>query len=517
MAEYARLIEVEYNLNGTLAAPRQAIGEGEHSSNERESEERSAFRQSASRTPVWNEALAAALGVSNETVRLAEVEGRLESLAEGQATSEEMLIAAIMQLELQRIRSQQGTGIEAVLELSQVLEAANDYVAGEQAAEDETGQENELENPLLTEASIVVFDAAGRTAFSGTTAEGESQANLFEHAVERGVPILDWVTGRAVGYVLSAREAGDYSAQEVAFLRRTRDGLLSGGLAAAAVALLVGILIAHRISRPILALRDSATQLASGDSADRLPDSTGELGAMSRAFNAMADSLDQQQEIRSKMVADLSHELNTPLAVIRLEVEAWQDGLRTADEAAEHVLSELDLLRNLASDVELLAENDAGLLDLRKEPVDLSTFLPAAAKRWKIQAQSAGVALQIKVAEQPLVVEADPIRLSQAVGNLIRNALQHTETNGTIEVIGSTSYVERLSRTMKLIQIKDSGAGIEPENIHRVFERSVRSPGSHDGRGLGLTIVQKIVDAHDGVVWVESTPGEGSNFCIALP
>ncbi len=459
----------------------------------------------------WDEVIALELGLPLERYWRETEEFAPGELAERYGSSTEELVAAIMRLEVHRLGEDGwADDADAVFFLSSVLDEAEAYV---EDWEDDGLWESELTNPLLHDAPILVIDAEGEILFDGSGGE----TALDEDALSAGVPIRDWRDGAAVGYVLPARERWEFDIEEATFLHRTRDGLLVGGLIAAAIALFFGVFIARRISRPLTALRESAVKLADGGSADRLPVSRGELGSVSAAFNAMADSLDQQREVRSRMVSDLSHELNTPLSVVQLELEALRDGMQSADEAVDHVLRELDLLRNLAADVGLLAENAAGLLTIQKETVDLTEFLPATAKRWRTQAEAVGIDLRVAVQDSPLLVEADPTRISQALGNLIRNALQHTNQGGMIEIAGARRPVERLGGIWNTICVHDSGSGIEPKDLERIFERSVRGRAHRTGRGLGLTIVRQIVEAHDGRVWAESTPNVGSSFCLALP
>jgi signal transduction histidine kinase len=459
----------------------------------------------------WDELAADELGLPLERYWREIEEVSPAELAERYGSSSDALVGAIMQWEVLRLDAEGWLDDrDAVFFLSVVRDEVEGYVEG---WADVGFSELEYAGPLLHNAPILLVDADGEIVFDGSGGE----AALHEVDTADGIPIRDWETGEAVGYVLPARERWEFDVEESMFLDRTQDGLLIGGLIAAAAALVFGVYIARRISKPIVALRESAAELAAGGSVARLPVTVGEVGSMSAAFNAMADSLEQQREVRSRMVSDLSHELNTPLSVIRLELEALRDGMQPADEAVERVLREVDLLRNLAADVGLLAENEAGLLMIQKEAIDLTEFLPVAAGRWQTQADAVGIDFEVTVPETVLPVEADPTRLSQALGNLIRNALQHTPAGSTIEIVCARRSVERFGGIWNTICVHDSGAGIAPEDLDQVFERSVRGRANRTGRGLGLTIVRQIVEAHDGQVWAESTVDVGSSFCIALP
>lgn len=519
--EYAHLLEAQYNLRGEFGNLAEFLVEetgyeipGTELDDALTMVEAFAMFQ-------WDEIIAAELGISVERYWQELEADSPEEIAERYGSSGDAVVSAIMRWESQQLPAAEWIDeSDAVIFLSYVLDEAEIYVEGWDDLYWEDAifgdWDEEFENPLLYEAPIFVIDTNGNVLFDGSGSDIDLLTQEFDDDIE-SFPIRDWHDGSTVGFVLSAREPWYYDLEESTFLGQTRSGLLIGGLIAATIALALGALIARQISRPLSALRKSAASLAGGEPIERLLVTNGELGTMSAAFNAMADSLDQQREVRSRMISDLSHELNTPLSVIQLELEALRDGMQSSEEAVEHVLGELNLLRNLATDVGLLAENEAGLLTIQKETIDLSEFLPIATGRWRIQAEAVGIDLRITVPESSLLVEADPTRISQALGNLIRNALQHTQQGGTIEVACARQPVDHLGGIWNTLCVHDSGEGIAPEDLDRVFERLVQAREDRTGRGLGLTIARQIIEAHDGHVWAESTLDVGSSFCIALP
>lgn len=518
--EYAHLLETQYNLQGGFGDLAEfLLHETGRETLDLDFVGPRVVLEDTS-TIGWDEAIATELGISLEQYWFEAETSTPEEIAWDYGSSGDELVAAIMRQEIQAVEIDPTIDdADAMFFLSLVISEVEAYVEGwhegywvDLGFEDVTG---EFGSPLLYEAPILVVNMDGDVLFNGS-GNIETMSEALDEIIG-GFPIRDWSDGSLVGYVLSAREPWFYEADETIFLGRTREGLLMGGLIAAGIALVLGAVIARQISRPVSVLRKSAVNLASGDSVNRLPVTKGELGAMSAAFNAMADSLEQQREVRSRMISNLSHELNTPLSVIQLEVEALRDGMQNPEEAVEHVLGELNLLRNLATDVGTLAENEAGLLSIQKETVDLTTFLPTAAGRWKTQADAMDIALKITVPEGSLLVEADPTRISQALGNLIRNALQHTHQGGTIEITCARRPVDRMGGIWNTLCVHDTGNGIAPENLDTVFERSIHPRENRTGRGLGLTIVRQIVEAHEGHTWAESTLDVGSSFCIALP
>ncbi len=517
--EYAQLLEVRYNLLGEFGDLSEFLID-QTGYAPPESETREDLLVDEFDLLGWDAIVAQELGLSREAYWLALETAAPAEVAEDRGSTSDAIVSAIMRWEVtQRMANRGDDPSEALFLLAQLLGAVEDYAEGwyehlwGEAWESEW--EDEPFHSLLYDAPILVVDLQGDILFNGS--QSTDPLEWRDALTTEGFPIRDWATGKPVGTVRSTRQPGAFDVAETTFIGQTENGLLLGGLAAAGFALLLGGFMARRLSKPISALRDSAVALSQGDHVGRLPVTRGELGSMSAAFNAMADSLDQQRDVRGRLISDLSHELNTPLSVIQLEIEALRDGLQTSEEAAERVLSELALLRNLASDVGLLAENEAGLLTLQKERVDLNEFLPLMVDRWRTQAESAGIQLSTVVSDEGINVEADRTRLSQALGNLIRNALQHTASGGRIEVTCSRQPVERLGGFWTTLCIHDSGAGIASDDLERIFERTVRANANQSGRGLGLTIVRQIVDAHGGHVWAESTVGVGSSFCIALP
>lgn len=515
---YAALLETQYNTRGEFAGLEEYLTTAKN--DERPGEKIEDIELSAEvffSPDWWDTVIASALGLNPEEYQIERETLSPAEIATMHASSSEELVTAIMLAARSRVAevvAEHPEDAERVLAL--VLRKAAVFIrsSAETVGDMMESWEGRLKIPLFYEAPIVVLDAEGGMLFDDS--KGQLVVEPDALTEENGAyPVYNWSTRTVVGYVLSARQPSDFDVAEMAYLDRTRNSLLIGGLIAAAIALILGTLLARQISRPLAALRTSAARLALGESADRLPVSMGEVGAVSVAFNAMADSLDQQQEARSRMIGDLSHELNTPLSVIQLEIEALRDGMQSPDEAVERVLGELSLLRNLAVDVGLLAENDAGLLTVQQETLDLTRFLPAAVERWRIRATAAQIDLQMDVPNAHLVMTGDPIRISQALGNLIRNALQHASQGSSIRIACDRQSIEGHDGLWHTICVHDEGPGISPEDLERIFERS--EPTHRTGRGLGLTIVRQIVEAHGGYVWAESQVGEGSTFCIALP
>ncbi len=304
--------------------------------------------------------------------------------------------------------------------------------------------------------------------------------------------------------------------------RSTFDVSVSRSLAAVVAAVLVAVLVAtllitRRVVRPVEALTEAVYRMERGDLSQRVEAGTrDEVGDLGRAFNRMADALEAAEAARRAMVGDVAHELRTPLTNIRCHIEAMQDGLMPADAATLASLhEEAAHLSRLVDDLRDLALADAGQLSLEREPVDPARAVEAATAAVTPRAASAGIAVETLADRDLPLVDADPVRLGQVLRNLLDNAIAHTPRGGRIavSVVRADGGVE--------ITVRDSGEGIAPEHLSRVFDRFYRTDGSRaratGGAGLGLSIVKHLVEAHGGRVRAESEPGRGSTFAVLLP
>jgi signal transduction histidine kinase len=226
--------------------------------------------------------------------------------------------------------------------------------------------------------------------------------------------------------------------------------------------------------------------------------------AFRKVFGRVAREFAEQNRLRRQLMADVAHELRTPLAILQGRIEGLLDGVYPHDEA--HFAELLDQTRHLSrlvDDLGTLANAEAGALELRKEPVDLGDLVRDVAA-----AQPRPIAVEVPVGLP--AVEADPVRIRQVLLNLLANALRHTPAEGIVSVEIETQP-QRL-----LIRVRDNGEGIAPEDLPRVFERFQKGSGSR-GSGLGLPIARKLVLAHGGDVAIESTLGKGTEVTISLP
>ncbi|MEU8173252.1 HAMP domain-containing sensor histidine kinase [Microbispora hainanensis] len=275
------------------------------------------------------------------------------------------------------------------------------------------------------------------------------------------------------------------------------------------------VMAGTRLSRPLRALTDAVRQMEEGRAARVEVKGKDEIGRLAAAFNAMAERRERLEELRKAMVGDVAHELRTPLSNIRGWLEAAQDGLADPDpELVASLLEEALLLQHVIDDLQDLAVADAGELRVHTEPVDVADVLAQVATAHRGGAEAAGVTLVTK-ADGRLHLVADPVRLRQAVGNLVSNAVRHTPPGGTV------SLHARHEGGDVVIDVADTGSGIAPDDLPLVFERFWRVEKSRSrrsgGSGLGLPIARKLAEAHGGSLSATSVVGEGSTFTLRLP
>ncbi|MFH8364075.1 sensor histidine kinase [Streptomyces anulatus] len=294
------------------------------------------------------------------------------------------------------------------------------------------------------------------------------------------------------------------------------------GAAALVLALTVGasVFAGARLVRPLHALTGAAQRMRDGEQPESVPVSgDDEVGRLAAAFNDMSAHRARLEEQRKAMVSDVAHELRTPLSNIRGWLEAAQDGLADPDPAfVSSLLEEAVLLQHIIDDLQDLAAADAGVLRLHPGSVEIRELLSQVAAAHQARAENAGVTLAVTATAPGPALRADPVRLRQAVGNLVSNAVRHTPEGGRVTL---RAYVSDEGDGAVLVEVADTGSGIRSEDLPHVFDRFWRAEKSRSrrtgGSGLGLAIVRKLVEAHGGTVEATSVEGKGSTFVLRLP
>lgn len=288
------------------------------------------------------------------------------------------------------------------------------------------------------------------------------------------------------------------------------------GLGVLVIAAGLTLLAGRRLTKPIRALTVAANQMGGGDRDARVPvNGNDEVARLGRAFNAMADSIESGDRQRKTMVADIAHELRTPLANVSGYLEAAEDGVVPLDlDLVSSLREESEHLHHLIDDLGILALADAGELRMHPEEIDAADLATRVVAAHQAAAAKAEVSLAV-VAAELVAVHADPMRLRQALANLVGNALRYTPAGGSVTVTVTTD-----DDGVRL-DVADDGPGITPEHLPHVFDRFYRAEKSRSratgGSGLGLAITRQLVEANGGTVDVTSSAGTGSTFTIRLP
>jgi len=359
---------------------------------------------------------------------------------------------------------------------------------------------------------VLVSDSDG-VVVADTTGEHTGKA-LPSDVLAQATPIR--VGGEEVGAVLVA-PLYSTTAPETIFLRAVTRAVLMVSLGMGIVALALAAFVSRQITAPLRRLAAAAYQVARGDLTVRVPvEGEDDLGQVSMAFNRMALSLAQQQHLRRQLMADIAHELRTPLSVIQAQAEAILDGVFPASpENVKPIHQQALLLRRLVEDLRELSLVEAGEMKIEHEPLDLAALAARVVAGVRTTAEEKGVQVDLTMASETVPVLGDAQRLEQVLLNLLSNAIRHTPSGGKVMV---RVWAER---GQGFCEIRDTGPGIPREQIAQVFERFWRADRSRSrrtgGTGLGLAIARKWVEAHGGRIWVESPPGEGAIFTFAIP
>ena len=268
----------------------------------------------------------------------------------------------------------------------------------------------------------------------------------------------------------------------------------------------------RRFARPVGELIDAASQIEAGDLSVRVREhGPREVRQVARAFNSMAEQLEATDARRRTFLADVTHELRTPLSVIRGRAEGITEGVYPGD--PEHVLPVLEAARTLEGlieDLRTLALADAGGMTLRREEVEMDTLVKETAASFDADARDAGVKLSVEIKGDLPPISADPSRLQSVLSNLVSNAIRHTPRGGSVQVsVG-------LAGESLEITVSDTGEGIPPDLLPHVFERFVKGSAS-SGSGLGLAIARDLVVAHGGTIEASSSPESGTKIRFTLP
>jgi signal transduction histidine kinase len=371
----------------------------------------------------------------------------------------------------------------------------------------------------VTRQRIQIVDAQGQL-FYDNDQRGYGLPPFNAQKLQDGIVLQD-ANGETSGYLFVDGGGNARDLDSRPLLQRLNSAGLRAALVALVLALFLALLFTDRFLRPVLQLTRAAEKLASGDLGQRVPvQGNDELAVLATTFNGMTTSLQNSEERRRSMTADIAHELRTPLAVQRAQIEAMQDGIYPLNvENLQNLLQQNELLSRLVEDLRTLAMADAGELSLERTWVSVPDLVGRVVERFRAVAENRKLRLEVELVTAPgqdcPQVWGDPMRLEQILNNVFSNALRYTPEGGYISLRSSCSARE------VAISVRDSGPGIQPDMLPHVFERFYRADSARDreqgGSGLGLAIAQQLAVAHEGSLEAGNHPDGGAIFTLRLP
>ena len=368
--------------------------------------------------------------------------------------------------------------------------------------------------PALRQAPLALLDQQGCVVVpAGPYVLGDCTPAI---GLRRHDPLL--INGQVFGTIITVRESGGLSPLEEAYLMRTNRAVFFSAIGAALLAVLLGLVVARTLIRPLQSLTVAIRAMRAGELQQEVPIlSQDELGELAGAFNQMSAELAQANRARQQMTADIAHDLRNPLMVIIGYLESMRDGVLQPTPARLATLhDEAQHLQHLVNDLRILSLADAGKLSLQRELLLPREVVLRAYNGWQTQAHQRQITLEMQAPANLPVVMVDPERMRQVFNNLVSNALHYTPVGGKI-ILSAQAAAAHV-----LLAVQDNGAGIAAEHLPLIFDRFYRADPAREENtgesGLGLAIARSIVEAHGGSLWVESAGvGLGAKFIARLP
>lgn len=359
-------------------------------------------------------------------------------------------------------------------------------------------------NILLTDQNGKIIAASDREYLNKKAAE---------MPLNQGLPVI--INGETVGTLFAAdTNRGEW---ENDFINSVNRATLLAAAVASIAALIIGVIIARHLTSPLAVLSAASRRLAGRDFGYRVPVVTNdEIGELAKSFNQMAESLEYNEKLKRNLVADTAHELRTPLAILRGNLESLQEGVIEASPGTIISLhDEVVRISRLVDDLQDISLADAGELRLKRRETGVSGLIEKVAAAFSGEAKNKNVDFTVDVQSDLPAVYVDADRIVQVLLNVLHNALAYTGKGGRVALSAAGKGQELV------FSVQDTGTGISPADLPYVFERFYRSDRSRSrasgGSGLGLAIAKGIVEAHGGRIWVESEVGSGSTFAFSLP
>ena len=362
------------------------------------------------------------------------------------------------------------------------------------------------------ELSAVIVNSEGNIVYSPDLAQIRVGRHLDTEFLALGIPFSvddqQWTflpTRFLVGIQL-----------EEGYLQRSRRSLWLAGLTAGIAAMLLSFFLIRQLTSPLRKLDYASRRVAAGKFSERVDiRSADELGHLANSFNDMAASLESSEQVKKQLIADISHELRTPISVVRTALEGLRDGLLAPTQETLTALHDKILLTTrLIQDLHQLALADTGRLSMHLGACSIEHILETILETIGVQLEDEGIQLIREINEGLPMVIADAQRIEQVLLNLLANAIRHTPSEGSIRV-----RAEQIGR-MIVVMVCDSGPGLSENDLHHVFDRFYRADEartSDTGAGLGLSIAKALIEAHGGRIWAENLAEGGACFAFELP
>jgi len=361
----------------------------------------------------------------------------------------------------------------------------------------------------LSVCALILIAVVGMTYFSS-----RNTTRLFREYMINSIEVKD-------PYPLIKRKHLVLGPSEKRFIGKTHIEFLWIGVPTIILAFILSYIIARRLAAPMKKLNSWAREISKGNlgSMANIP-ADDELHDLVVCFEQMAEELNRAQILRKQFFADAAHELKTPIAVIRGNLEGMIDGVIPANkEMLGSLLEETDYLTMIINDIKYLALADSGHVTLNRGEANINDIVRTCVTGPRAAAKSSGIEVSFDPAADPITAAVDSERLTQVIYNLLVNAEKYSPAGGKI-VVRTESIVSDGAPSFK-ITVEDSGVGISAEDLPYIFERFYRTDKSRNrktgGFGLGLSIVKKIVELHGGHVGVESELNKGSTFSVLIP
>ncbi|MCF6092634.1 ATP-binding protein [Microaerobacter geothermalis] len=376
---------------------------------------------------------------------------------------------------------------------------------------------------MMEDMDIMMVDQNGNEVWSsfgmgmGANMSMEQFQDKFPNmlVVKKEVVVDDKKVGE-IYFSFDTRQSG-WSILDQNFIRSFNQSMLILVVLFSIVALALSFFLSRKLSAPLLEIKKGANHLRFGHLNERvhIKEKTGEIKELADAFNHLADTLQRQEQLRKNLMADVAHELRTPLATLRSHLEAFQDGIwEPTKERLNSSQQQVMRLIRLVGDIEKLNQAENPLVQLHIQPIHLNELINQVVQTLESEWSHKPMNVNVIIDDQ-ITLMGDGDRITQVLLNLLSNAYKFTPENGNITILAKESNSE------VTILVKDNGSGISKEDLPHIFERFFRGEKSRNrsygGAGIGLAIVKAIVEAHKGTISVESEVGEGTTFTIVFP